>query len=98
MRCRVDIDIDDILNELSPDELLEHVGDKRLKKWLEERHVKTDVFKSADAAIADLFDELRRAIQFRDLAELTAILDAYQHPKWKSPESCEKEFQKARAA
>lgn len=92
MRCRVDIDIEDILDELSPEEILDHVGDKRLKKWLEKRHIETDVFKTKDDAIADLFGELRAAIRSRDLDELTAILDAYEHPKWRSYESCEKEF------
>jgi hypothetical protein len=92
MRCRVDIEIDDILDELSPDELLDSIGDKRLKKWLEKRRIETDVFKTKDDAISDLFYELRRAIQFRDLDELTAILDAYERPKWRSYESCEKDF------
>lgn len=92
MRCRVDIDIDDILNELDPEEILDSIGDKRLKQWFEKRAIKTDVFKTAGGASADLFAELRRALQFRDIEELTAVLDAYERPKWRSMESCEKEF------
>ncbi len=97
MRCRVEIDVEEILDEIPLDELFEEIGDKRLKAALSKRRIGADVFKSADAAVSELFDELRRAIQFRDFGELTAILDAYEHPKWKTPELCEKDFVKARA-
>lgn len=92
MRCRVEIDVEEILGEIPLDELFEEVGDKRLKAALSKRRIGADVFKSNAEALTDLFFELRRAIRFRDLGELTAILDAYEHPKWKSPEVCEKEF------
>ena len=92
MRCKVDIDIDDILSELDPNEILDEIGDKRLKAWLEKRRIQTDVFKTKEDAIADLFGELRRAIHSHDLDELTFILDAYERPKWRTYEACEKEF------
>lgn len=97
MRCRVEIDVEEILDEIPLDELFEEIGDKRLKAALSKRRIGADVFKSNADALTDLFSELRRAIQFRDLTDLMAILDAYEHPKWRSPELCEKDFIKARA-
>ncbi len=42
--------------------------------------------------------DLREAIRFGSLGEVTAILDAYEHPKWPSREACEKDFVAAKVA
>jgi hypothetical protein len=89
---RVEIDIHDILSNVDVQELFDEMGDARLKKYLEKRRISTDIFKTTEHAIADLFAELRDAVRTQRPEEITAILDAYERPKWRSPESCEKDF------
>lgn len=97
MMVRIDIDPHELLEEIDFEELLDVLNEKKLKAYLEKRRIKTDVFTSREDAIADLFAELRRAIQLRDINELTAILDSYEQPKWRTPEACEKEYLARRA-
>jgi len=98
MRVSVDVDIEDILDEVDIEELFERLSDKQLKGLIERKKLPVDVFSSEEHAVEQLFDDLRKAIRDRDLSELTAILDAYENPKWATPLLCEREYAEAKKA
>ena len=91
---RVEIDVYELLENIELEELLDEMGDKKLKKYLEKRSLKTDIFKNKEAQLSDFFSEIYDALRTNNLHEVWAVVDAYAKPKWSSPELCENEYVK----
>jgi hypothetical protein len=85
----VEIDVCDVLSEISDDDLLEEIKDRKLEEKAKARA------KLADPTdlLEDVLDYLRRG----DAGEAILLLDRILHPKFASLTLCEKEFAKLRA-
>ena len=83
----VDVDINDILNDLDDDTLIEELRCRGRKE--------APFLKKQQDLLDDLFYGLRLALSAGDRDEALALLDAYQRPRWSSPELCEKDYQEA---
>lgn len=91
---RVEIDIWDILSNMDVEEFLDEMGDAKLKKYLEKRAFKTNIFQKKDEQLEQLFLDIYDALRTNNLLEVRAVLDAYHRPKWSSPELCERDYAK----
>jgi hypothetical protein len=84
----VEIDVCDVLSEISDDDLLEEIKDRKLEEKAKARAKLADPLD----LLEDVMDFLRRG----EAHEALFLLDRILHPKFASVELCEKEFAKLR--
>lgn len=86
----VDIDVSEVLHELSDEDLLEEIKERKLEAKAKARVTAADPF--------ELLDEVLESLQRGDSREALFLLERILHPKFASVEACEKQFAKVRTA
>jgi ADP-dependent phosphofructokinase/glucokinase len=84
----VEIDVCDVLSEISDDDLLEEIKERKLEEKAKARAKLADPF--------DLLEDVMDCLRHGDAREALFLLDRILHPKFASVELCEKEFAKLR--
>jgi RNA polymerase-interacting CarD/CdnL/TRCF family regulator len=89
-RVDVQIDVDDVIELISDEELLAEIKSRKLEEGAKARIKASDPFD----LLAEVVDWLRAG----DTREALLILERIMHPKFSSLELCEQEFAKLRVS